>query len=190
MVLGSSELKSLHNITALNAYNIRGSSVDLSLNDRAYIKKDDRLIDLFIEDIDQVCLDMYKEIDLACGYELKPREYMYSSSVEKVSIPVDMCGIVLPRSSFSRLGLILPISSYANPGYSGNLPIVIYNASNSIIKIPPYIRIMQLVLCEIKGEAIPYDSHKDSKYQGEISPTPPKFNDEEIGEILAKLKNR
>ena len=128
-------------------------------------------------------------IDLAKGYDLKPLTYLYASSVEKVTIPEDMCGILLPRSSFARIGLILPISSYANPGYSGNLPIVVFNASNSIIRIPPYIRIMQLLLCEIKGESIAYGELSDSKYHNESPLSSPKFNDKEIGDILAKLKS-
>ena len=122
-------------------------------------------------------------------YELKPLEYLYTSSVERVKIPLNMCGIVLPRSSFARIGLILPISSYANPGYEGYLPIVIFNASNSIIKIPPYIRIMQLLLCELKGEAIPYEKQKDSKYHNEQKLQNPSFNDNEIKAILGQIKN-
>lgn len=191
MILGTSELKNIQDhFTALNDYNIRGASVDLSISDKAYVKKDDKIIDLFeLDSSDNGLLeDIYTEIDLAKGYELKPQNYFYTTSVEKVSIPLDMCGLVLARSTFARLGLILPISTYANPGYEGHLPIIIFNASNSIIKIPPYIRIMQLVLCEVKGEAKAYNDFVDSKYQNDKL-TSPKMNDEEMDELLKKLKN-
>lgn len=193
MILAFSELKKIAHsaITALNAENIRGASIDLSIGDKALVKKDDALIDLFTLDCDEnLCKDIYQEIDLAKGYDLKPLSYLYASSVEKVTIPQNMCGIILPRSSFARIGLILPISSYANPGYSGNLPIVIFNASNSTIRIPPYIRIMQLLLCEIKGESIPYGDLADSKYHNESPLATPSFNDKEIKEILAKVKSK
>lgn len=195
MILASSELEKIakDNITALNNENIRGASIDLSIGDKALIQKNkgnEDIIDLFNLDCDkELCNNIYEEIDLAKGYDLKPLTYLYASSVEKVTIPKDMCGILLPRSSFARIGLILPISSYANPGYSGNLPIVVFNASNSIIRIPPYIRIMQLLLCEIKGESIAYEELSDSKYHNESPLSSPKFNDKEIGDILAKLKS-
>lgn len=190
MILGSEELKKISkNITFLNDNNIRGASIDLSLSEKAKIKKNNEMIDLFKLACDEnLCEDIYEEIDLAKGYELKPQEYLYSSSVEKVSIPRNMCGIVLPRSSFARIGLILPISSYANPGYSGHLPIVIFNASNSIVKIPPYIRIMQLLICELKGEAIEYKNQSDSKYHNENKLKNPSFKDSEIKALLEKLK--
>ena len=192
MILATSELEKIrHNITALNDNNIRESSIDLSIDDKAFVKKNDDMIDLFqVDSVEDLCADIYDEVDLAKGYELKPQSYLYSKSVETITMPNTMCGIVLPRSSFARIGLILPISSYVNPGYNGNLPIVIFNASNSIIKIPPYIRIMQLLFCELKGEAIPYGSLNDSKYQNENELSIPKFNDKEIGEILARLKNK
>ncbi|WP_104719495.1 dCTP deaminase [Helicobacter pullorum] len=195
MILASSELEKIakDNITALNNENIRGASIDLSIGDKALIQKNkgnEDIIDLFNLDCDkELCNNIYEEIDLAKGYDLKPLTYLYASSVEKVTIPKDMCGILLPRSSFARIGLILPISSYANPGYSGNLPIVVFNASNSIIRIPPYIRIMQLLLCEIKGKSIAYEELSDSKYHNESPLSSPKFNDKEIGDILAKLKS-
>ena len=191
MVLATSEIEKIKsNFTCLNDFNIRGASIDLSISDKAKVKKDDKPIDLFQLDCDDsLCDNIYTEIDLAKGYELKPLEYLYTSSVERVKIPLNMCGIVLPRSSFARIGLILPISSYANPGYEGYLPIVIFNASNSIIKIPPYIRIMQLLLCELKGEAIPYEKQKDSKYHNEQKLQNPSFNDNEIQAILGQIKN-
>lgn len=178
--LGTSELKKISkSITSLNESNIRGASIDLSIGDKAKIKKDDRVIDLFKLDCDDnLCDDIYQEIDLAKGYELKPKEYLYSSSVEKITIPKNMCGI------------ILPMSSYANPGYTGNLPIVIFNASNSIVKIPPYIRIMQLLFCEIKGEAIEYKLQEDSKYYNESSLKNPQFNDSDIKAILEKVRRK
>ncbi|EAJ1060506.1 dCTP deaminase [Campylobacter coli] len=192
MILGTSELKKISkSITSLNESNIRGASIDLSIGDKAKIKKDDRVIDLFKLDCDDnLCDDIYQEIDLAKGYELKPKEYLYSSSVEKITIPKNMCGIILLRSSFARIGLILPMSSYANPGYTGNLPIVIFNASNSIVKIPPYIRIMQLLFCEIKGEAIEYKLQEDSKYYNESSLKNPQFNDSDIKAILEKVRRK
>ena len=182
----TSELKNLKCITCLNDYNIQGASIDLSLNEKAKIrlKKD---IDLFNADALE-SEDLFEEIDLAQGYNLAPCTYLYGSSVEKITIPKDKCALLLPRSTFARLGLILPVSHFANPGYSGHLPIIIFNASGSFIKIPPYIRIMQIVFLELKGRAQEYKEQKDAKYDNEKPLKQPRLNDVELRAILEKLK--
>ena len=48
---------------------------------------------------------------------------------------------------------------------------------------------MQLLLCELKGEAIPYEKQKDSKYHNEQKLQNPSFNDNEIKAILGQIKN-
>ena len=188
MVLGTSELQKLiHTFTCINENNIRSSSIDLSLSETAKIRNDQD-INLFESYDDSSLETIYETINLAKGYQLKPLTYMYASTCEKVSIPENMCGIIFPRSSFARIGLIMPLSFYANPGYEGHLPIIIFNASSSNITIPPYIRIAQLLLLEVKGNAIPYNKLKDSKYHNETKLSTPKFTDNEIRDILAKLQ--
>ena len=190
MILATTELEKLkNNIEGLNERNIRGASIDLSLSESALARKNDAVLDLFDRDIDKNLQDLYTEIDLAKGYDLKPLQYLYGQSAEKVTIPQDKCGILLPRSTFARLGLILPISSFANPRYSGHLPIIIFNASASIVRIPPYIRIMQLLVCDLKGAAKPYEDYKDSKYQDDDL-TLPNLCDEEIKEIFERLSGK
>jgi len=156
MVLATDELSRISSQIAdsLNEYNIMGASIDLSIGETAKIHTNNRTINLLDgEDFD----DIYQEVDLTKGYELLPHQYMYASTIETLSIPITHCGLLFPRSSFARIGLMLPISMYANPGYKGNLPIVIYNASPSKVIIPPYYRVMQLLLLELKGNAKPYN---------------------------------
>ncbi len=188
MILATSELKKIANSVAsgLNDYNIQGASIDLSIGEKAKIQTSTKTINL-LEDDDLESL--YTEVDLTKGYELKPSSYMYSSTIEYVKIPKDHCGILLPRSSFARIGMILPISMYANPGYEGHLPIIIYNASPAAVIIPPYYRVMQLLLLKLHGEAIEYHHQKDGKYHKEGSIQSPSFKDIEIEEIIKKLKD-
>lgn len=190
MVLGHSELKKIakDKITCLNDENIRGSSIDLSLSEEAKVVNSTKHINFFELNAQKQIEDIYETINLAKGHPLKPQTFLYASTCEKVSVPNDKCGIIFPRSTFARLGLILPMSFYANPGYEGHLPIIIFNASPCTITLPPYIRIAQLLLLEVKGEAKPYREFEDTKYQNELQLTPPCFNDKEIGEILAKLR--
>jgi len=188
-VLATSELKKLVSesgiISALNDYNIQGSSIDLSIGEQVSVPKQRDLINLFE---DQEPSELYEQVDLAKGYRLEPECYMYGSSVESIKIPLDLCGFILPRSSFARIGLVLPMSMYANPGYEGHLPIIIYNASKTAVMIPPYYRVCQLVLMELKGEARPYEHQKDVKYHKEKPLKSPSFKDVELEQIFERLK--
>lgn len=62
---------------------------------------------------------MYETINLARGYQLKPQIFLYASACEHVAIPIDKYRLIPPRSIFARVGLILTMSLYANPGYEG-----------------------------------------------------------------------
>lgn len=189
MFLASDELKKLNAVSSINEFNIQGASIDLSIGEQAKVLKSDKSINLFeLKENENLLKDRFEQINLAKGYQLKPLSYLYASSAEKVKIPENMCGLIMPRSTFARLGLILPISSYANPGYEGHLPIVVFNASGVNITIPPYIRIMQLIFCELKGEAIAYHSNKGAKYQGEMPLQTPILNDMDLENIFKNIE--
>ena len=188
MVLGHSELKQLaKNYTNINDEDIRGSSIDLSICEVAKIPKENQVIDLFEEKPNNDTL--FEEIELAKGYELKPNSFLYTSTTEYIKIPKNMCGIILPRSTFARIGLLLPSSMYANPGYEGNLPIIIHNHSPFSVKIPPYYKVAQLLLVEVKGDTIPYEHQDTQKYHKEDKLKNPEFDDFDLDEIIKKFQN-
>lgn len=186
MILATSELKKIIDdlVDSSSFSEIRGSSIDLAIGEKALIPKGG-VINLFENKLDDA--EFFDEIELAKGYDLNPGCYMYASSAEKVSIPKDKCAILLPRSTLSRMGLLLPSSMYANPGYEGHLPIIIHNASPFVFKIPPYYRVMQMILCELKGEASVYKEQNDAKYFGEKSTLKPLFDDFNLEDVLKKI---
>ncbi len=95
----------------------------------------------------------------------------------------------MPRSSLARMGLMLPSSFYANPGYEGHLPIVIHNMSNNSFIIPPYYKVMQMLLVELKGEAKQYHEQIDTKYFKESNIQPPQADEKiDTDELLKQLK--
>jgi len=189
MVLAHSELeKIVKNFKNVNLEDIRGSSLDLSVAEKAKIPKENITIDLFSnKPSDKEIENFFEEIELAKGYELKPNSFFYTSTAEYIKIPENMCGIILPRSTFTRIGLLLPSSMYANPGYEGHLPLIIHNHSPFTIKIPPYYKVAQLLLLEIKGKSIPYEHQKTQKYYKEGIIRNPQFDDFDLEEILKKL---
>ncbi len=172
MVLATSELKKI-NFENIFEFDIQGASIDLAIDNVVKVPKKGKKIDLENFDGDE----LFDKIELSKEFYLKPNSFIYASTLEKIEIPLNMCGIVLPRSQLARIGLILPSSMFANPGYKGHLPIIIHNHSPFEVKIPPYFRVAQLLLLELKGEAIEYGSNKLHKYQNEERIKEPKFDD-------------
>ena len=191
MVLAHSELvKITKEFKNTNPEDIRGSSVDLSISEKAKIPKKDIVIDLFDgKPSDEEIDGFFEEIELAKGYELKPNSFFYTSTTEYIKIPQNMCGIILPRSTFARIGLLLPNSMYANPGYEGHLPLIIHNNSPFTIKIPPYYKVAQLLLCEVKGDTIPYEHQPAQKYHKEGIIENPKFDDFDFKEFFKQFQS-
>ena len=176
MFLATSELKKLKkNFYGLNDINIRGSSIDLAIDNTIKVPIIGKSINLFEKKLDTK--DLFEEYELSKGYTLKPNSFFYASTVEKIEIPIEMCGIIFPKSSFARIGLTLPSSMFVNPGYKGHLPIIIHNHSPFDITIPPYFQVAQLLLSEIKGEALAYGTENKDKYHNENKLQNPKFDD-------------
>ena len=174
-------------VDLVSANTIQGSSIDLRISEIVKVRKDtEPLILADNPDLDSI----YEEVSLAKGFRLKPNCYLYGKTVEYIRIPNDMCAFLLPRSTFARLGLILPISMYANPSYEGNLPIIIFNASPVEVEIPPYYKVMQMVLLKVDGHAKEYKQQCDPKYFMETDIPYPKLDkDFDIQEIMDMLKN-
>jgi dCTP deaminase len=178
MVDGYYELvKNIDNILeGATKQSIKGSSIDLRIDEIAMVRADNKTLKLS-EKSDYK--DLFEEVNLSKGYELQPGDYLLGKTYEKVKIPENRCGIILPRSTFARLGLQLPVSEYANPGYEGHLPICIHNTSKVAIEIPPYYRVVQLLLMHVNGKTLPYNSQIDKKYFDESGKSI-SLNDEEL----------
>jgi dCTP deaminase len=71
------------------------------------------------------------------GYILiKPKQLIVIIAMETLEIPANILGRVLSKGRLFSLGL-LPVNTYADPGFSGHLGIVLFNAANNYIKIEP-----------------------------------------------------
>lgn len=100
----------------VNPYNeemLQPNSIDLTLGDE--LKKIDG-----------------KSIDLRqSSYKLKPQEFLLGSTSEKIHMPHDLCGHIDGKSSIGRLGVFVHVSSgFIDSGFTGNITLEIYNASD------------------------------------------------------------
>jgi len=112
---------------------------------------------------------------------------LHVSLYETLNIPESMLGLILPRSSITRLGLIIP-PVYVNPGYKGKIPIAVHNASGMVVELKPMVRIAQLVLIGLSSQ--PYKTYpdiEDQKYFDEKAEHSRIDRDREIRAILDNI---
>lgn len=149
--------------------NIQSVSYDLTMSEKIWVYDyDNNVLDLSNK---KSIESAFKEIniDFEKGYFLKPQEYILIKPKEYINMPDDLAGHIRPRTTFTRIGLIVN-SQHINPSYSGVLPIGLTNNTNSIIKLNPGIGFCQIIFEKI-DPPIPcdklYRNKEDSKYDME-----------------------
>lgn len=167
-------------ISPLKDHAIQPASVDLTLGPKVKVIQGDDVID-----ITQDITPRFVEVDLSQDeYIIPPGGFVLGAANETVSMG-PYCGLVLPRSSFARMGILCPVSMYMNPGYEGTPPIAIINLSGKPVRLAPGVRMVQIIFLEVGEIEKMYGSRPDRKYLGEKGPTPPRQHlDEEIKNIV------
>lgn len=113
--------------------------------------------------------DLYEEVSIEFGYELRPGEFILARLEDRVNMPSDIGGHIRPRTTFNKLGIIIT-SQHINPTYSGNLQIGIRNCTPNTMLLFPKLKIGQIVFEQVDGEIpehILYENKPDSKYNNE-----------------------
>ncbi len=78
-------------------------------------------------------------------------------TVEKVTLPENLCGWLNSRSKFARVGFMSHITApFMQPGISNRQALEIFNAGNEVIELLPGVKVCQLILEEVRG-AVKYD---------------------------------
>lgn len=102
--------------------------------------------------------------DIADGYLLEPGELVLGITMERITLPEDVCGWLNSRSRFARIGLMSHIAApFLAPGISNRQILEIFNAGRNKIKLAPGMRICHLVLQECKGGAVYDGAWKDQE---------------------------
>ena len=167
---------------------ISSGSIDVSMSSKILkIKRNKKCIDL--RDSDSIN-DMYEEIEIKDGYKLKPNEVIFAILNEKINMPKDLIGHIRPRTSLTRLGLILN-TQHINAGYKGVLNIAISNSSPNTYLLTPNTRIGQIVF-ETLSEGITndllYGNKYDNAYQNEEGNTGSKIYQDYVGKVFRHFK--
>ncbi len=140
--------------------------------------------DFEIDNVKQACYELRASniyYDLADGnkkYELgqdefiliKPKQLIVIITQETVELPDNIVGRIMTKGKLFSIGL-LPINTYADPGFSGQLGIVFNNLSNNYIKIKPKEAIAKIEFSKLH-ENVDRRYNGQHGYQTKIWPVP------------------
>ena len=118
--------------------------------------------DLGIDPFDLACLNG-AGYDLRLGSELiiEPSSRTLTSTLERVEIPADLAGTLHIRSSLARAGIIGSLA-LVDPGFRGQLTILLFNGGSERFSLREGERFVQLVLHPLSMKTLrPYQG----KYQ-------------------------
>ncbi len=172
MILSDKEILKLQDgekplITPFDESRLRGASYDVLLdNEITPLRESSGIIDL----TDQGSIDsLYQQHLKADGFVMKPGQYYLAALAESVALPSDVVAYVVPRTRYTRLGLLVA-DQFCNPGYEGRLRVGLFNASGNNIRLSSYLSIAQLVFVRLESapsEGRLYDRQESAAYFGE-----------------------
>ena len=107
-------------------------------------------------------------------FELPPNSQVLSESVERFSIPADVCAVCWGKSSYARCGLLVNITPL-EPGWKGILTMALINTTHSIIRVHVGQGIAQVVFFRGRRPDRTYaEKEAGGEYQEQQGVTQPK----------------
>jgi len=89
------------------------------------------------------------------SYIFEPGKYYLIKTVEKINLPNNISGIIFPRTTLFRSGLVL-FNGIVNTGYQGELTFGLCNLGKSNIKVDMGARVVHITFHEVRGEGSQY----------------------------------
>jgi len=92
---------------------------------------------------------------LDAPFVLAPGWTIHGITVERITLPPDLCGFLEGRSRFARLGLMIHVTSaFVQPGVSNRQVLEMSNVAGHPLEIHAGVRLCQLVLMRTEGSAV------------------------------------
>lgn len=113
-------------------------------------------------------------------FVLHPGEFVLGSTVERFRLPHHIVGRLEGKSSLGRIGLVVhSTAGYIDPGFDGTITLELSNLANIPIALWANMPIGQISFHFLDQPAErPYGSEGlNSKYQGQVKPTPSRMHE-------------
>ncbi len=130
------------------------ASVDLRLGTRFIATRKGDLTDIDVdkEEFVKEIVNLQDEYYIGIGdfFVLHPSHFVLAGTLEYLSLPSNLAGNVVTRSSWGRYGLIIATAIGVHPGFRGILTLELRNLADIPIKLYPGRRILQVFFHEVE----------------------------------------
>jgi len=161
---------------------VGGCSIDLRLGNAFYVPVADPPMYIDIQeggggmDLER----SHRRLVLSEGesFYLKPGALVLGTTIERVSIPNYVVGVLDGRSSLARLGLLVHLTAHTvDPGWAGTITLELFNVGKSILMLRAGMGICAISFELLTSPAeVPYYEKKGAKYVGQSGPTQSRIN--------------
>jgi len=130
---------------------------------------------LLITPFDSSCLNgAGYDLRLAEKLEMQPGQHFLVATLERVELGEDLVGTLHIRSSLARAGIIASLA-LVDPGFRGQLTILLYNAGNGRFTMDRNDRFLQIAIHQLGTKTLrPYrGKYQDSQGIVDSRLTPP-----------------
>lgn len=98
--------------------------------------------------------ELSDRVEVEDSFILMPGETVLGITLERVRLPGSICGWLEGRSRFARMGLVIHMTaSFVQPGVNNRQVLEIGNLAPFPLVLKPGVRICQLILEHMEGEA-------------------------------------
>ena len=149
--------KLVENLAERELTNPEGAGFDLRLG-KVYKLKGNSYLGIDERKTPDVILVAEYDPKKVTSITIKPGEFYLTESYEKFNMPLSLAGILKPRTTLQRSGIIARMA-VVDPGYSGTVHPALYNAGSATVKIELGARYINVMFMEVKG--------KGSQYRGQ-----------------------
>lgn len=152
MFLGSGEVKRLIDeghliIRPFDERRLQPNSYDMTLGNSFYVPSGTGTLDVKDKEIGKY----FYKVEVEDKFFVKPYSFCLATTIEWVSLPLDVVAFVEGKSSIGRLGLFIQNAGWIDSGFHGNITLELYNASPFTIVLYPGMAICQVVFARTIG---------------------------------------
>ena len=125
-------------------------SIDISLGTQFITNVRPHVSDINPRELTKETIRKFQRLIVVPFHEkfvLHPGGFLLGATFEYISLPTDIAGFVLSRSSYGRAGPLIATATYIHPGWKGCLTLELENLGEVPIALWPASYVGQLVLC-------------------------------------------
>lgn len=111
-------------------------------------------------------------------FELKPHGFILGCSVETITVPSNILGLCVGKSTYARCGIIVNVTPL-EPGWFGQLTIEISNTSDKFVRLYFNEGIAQILFFEMDNSAEKTYLDRNGKYMNQVGVVLPRVKSNE-----------